>query len=70
MEEMAKGTAHPLLKHSTLTRNHRVQVLHTGFNQRKSDTYREIQTLESKLAMYQIMHDPARYEQHLERSAK
>ncbi|KAI0321505.1 cytochrome P450 [Amylostereum chailletii] len=45
------------------------KVLHGGFHARKADTYRDIQTLESKLLMHQLLHDPKDYEQHIRRYA-
>ncbi|KAG5735900.1 hypothetical protein E4T56_gene2538, partial [Termitomyces sp. T112] len=45
------------------------KVLHTGFHARRADTYRDIQSLESKIMLYQILTDPEHYEQHLQRFA-
>ncbi|EGO01020.1 hypothetical protein SERLA73DRAFT_71993 [Serpula lacrymans var. lacrymans S7.3] len=45
------------------------KVLHSGFHARRSDTYKDIQSLESKLSMYQILNDPKHWEQHLQRYA-
>ncbi|KAG6901348.1 hypothetical protein C0995_013207 [Termitomyces sp. Mi166 len=46
------------------------KVLHTGFHSRQADSYRDIQNLESKIMLYQILTDPEHYEQHLKRSTK
>lgn len=43
------------------------KVLHTGFHSRRAETYKEIQSLESKQALYQILEDPKDYERHLQR---
>lgn len=43
------------------------KVLHSGFHARQAAKYKEIQTLESKQAMFQILEDPKNYERHLQR---
>ncbi|KAI0050340.1 cytochrome P450 [Auriscalpium vulgare] len=43
------------------------RVLHAGFHSQKSDTYREVQSLESKILMYQLLHVPTAYERHIKR---
>ncbi|KAF9476061.1 cytochrome P450 [Pholiota conissans] len=43
------------------------KVLHIGFHSRQAATYNEIQSLESKLVLKQIIEEPRRYEQHLQR---
>ncbi|GLB41499.1 putative cytochrome p450 [Lyophyllum shimeji] len=45
------------------------KVLHSGFHARQAETYKEIQSLESKVALQQILNDPRRYEKHLQRYA-
>ncbi|KAF5379529.1 hypothetical protein D9615_006568 [Tricholomella constricta] len=45
------------------------KVLHSGFHIRRAETYREIQSLESKVMMYQVLNDPKQYERHLQRFA-
>lgn len=45
------------------------KLLHTGFMQRQSETYRPIQSLESKVLMNDLVQDPANYRRHLERYA-
>ncbi|THH09691.1 hypothetical protein EW145_g1830 [Phellinidium pouzarii] len=43
------------------------KVLHSGFHARQSANYKDIQTLESKIAMQQIIDNPKDYEKHLQR---
>ena len=45
------------------------KLLHGGFMQRRSETYRPIQSLESKVLMRDLLHTPERYRKHLERYA-
>ncbi|KJA23839.1 hypothetical protein HYPSUDRAFT_214889 [Hypholoma sublateritium FD-334 SS-4] len=45
------------------------KVLHIGFHSRQAATYNEIQSLESKLVLKQILDDPSGYERHLQRYA-
>ncbi|KAA1474399.1 cytochrome P450 [Dentipellis sp. KUC8613] len=45
------------------------RVYHTGFHSRKANTYRDIQSLESKLLMHQLLHEPNDYERHVQRYA-
>ncbi|KAI5118126.1 hypothetical protein M0805_008034 [Coniferiporia weirii] len=45
------------------------KVLHSGFHARQSAKYMDIQTLESKTAMQQIVENPKDYERHLQRYA-
>ncbi|PKS11704.1 hypothetical protein jhhlp_001692 [Lomentospora prolificans] len=45
------------------------KLLHSGFMQRRSETYRPIQSLESKVLMKDLLDDPANYRRHLERYA-
>lgn len=40
-----------------------------GFHSRQAATYNELQSLESKVAMKQILDDPSGYERHLQRFA-
>ncbi len=44
------------------------QILHNGFHVRKAQNYKEIQDLESKIMLYQVLKDPKNYEKHLQRS--
>ena len=46
-----------------------VEVLHIGFHSRQAATYNDIQSLESKLVIKQILDDPSGYERHLQRYA-
>lgn len=43
------------------------QILHSGFHYRRAETYKEIQSLESVVLMYQILDDPKHYEHHIQR---
>ncbi|KAH7912492.1 cytochrome P450 [Hygrophoropsis aurantiaca] len=45
------------------------KVLHSGFHARRSDTYRDIQSLESKISLQEILNQPKKWEQHLQRYA-
>ncbi|KAL0932101.1 cytochrome P450 [Colletotrichum truncatum] len=45
------------------------KLLHSGFMQRQSETYRPIQNLESKVLMHELLTDPENYRRHLERYA-
>lgn len=45
------------------------KLLHGGFMQRQSETYRPIQSLESKVLMHDLLKDPAGFRSHLERYA-
>ncbi|TFK32108.1 cytochrome P450 [Crucibulum laeve] len=45
------------------------KVLHSGFHAKKAESYTNIQSLESKLLMQQILDDPKNYERHLQRYA-
>ncbi|KAH7122099.1 cytochrome P450 [Dactylonectria estremocensis] len=45
------------------------KLLHGGFMQRQSETYRPIQSLESKVLMHDLLTDPANFRKHLERYA-
>ncbi|KAI5865315.1 cytochrome P450 [Durotheca rogersii] len=45
------------------------KLLHSGFMQRQSETYRPIQSLESKVLMHDLVQSPARFRTHLERYA-
>ncbi|KAF9045490.1 cytochrome P450 [Panaeolus papilionaceus] len=45
------------------------KVLHTGFQSRQAATYKEIQSLESKLMLKQILDEPNLFEKHLQRYA-
>ncbi|KAL7624834.1 hypothetical protein AAE478_004048 [Parahypoxylon ruwenzoriense] len=45
------------------------KLLHGGFMQRQSETYRPIQSLESKVLMHDLVHSPDRFRKHLERYA-
>ncbi|KAJ8521498.1 hypothetical protein ONZ45_g1791 [Pleurotus djamor] len=44
-------------------------ILHTAFHVRKSDDYRPIQSLESKVMMKQLLDDPRNFEKHIQRYA-
>ncbi|KAF5538608.1 oxidoreductase [Fusarium napiforme] len=43
------------------------KLLHSGFMQRQSETYRPIQSLESKVLMFDLLKRPADFRMHLER---
>ena len=45
------------------------KLLHSGFMQRQSETYRPIQSLESQVLMHELLEDPKSYRTHLERYA-
>ncbi|KAF8168582.1 cytochrome P450 [Pholiota molesta] len=45
------------------------KVLHIGFHSRQAATYNEIQSLESKIVLKQLLDEPRAYEQHLQRFA-
>lgn len=45
------------------------KTLHSGFMQRQSETYRPVQSLESKVLMHDLVHRPERFRKHLERYA-
>ncbi|KAF8153047.1 cytochrome P450 [Crassisporium funariophilum] len=45
------------------------KVLHTGFHLRQSENYKDIQSLESKMVLKQILDEPKSYERHLQRYA-
>ncbi|KAF9467168.1 cytochrome P450 [Collybia nuda] len=45
------------------------KVLHIGFHSRRAETYKEIQSLESKVMIHQVLSDPKNYERHLQRFA-
>lgn len=44
-----------------------VQMLHNGFHIRKAPVYHEIQSLESKVLLKQLMNDPQNFDGHLKR---
>ncbi|CAA7266208.1 unnamed protein product [Cyclocybe aegerita] len=45
------------------------KVLHSGFHSRQAETYKDIQSLESKVLIKQILDDPKGYERHIQRFA-
>ncbi|KAI1215193.1 cytochrome P450 [Annulohypoxylon truncatum] len=45
------------------------KLLHSGFMQRQSETYRPIQSLESKVLLNDLLRTPERFRKHLERYA-
>ncbi|PPR00947.1 hypothetical protein CVT24_000254 [Panaeolus cyanescens] len=45
------------------------KVLHTGFQSRQATAYQDIQSLESKLMLKQILDEPSLFEKHLQRYA-
>jgi cytochrome P450 len=45
------------------------KLLHSGFMQRQSETYRPIQSLESKVLMWDLLRNPGEFRMHLERYA-
>lgn len=45
------------------------KVLHSGFHSRQAAKYKEIQSLESKQSIFQILEDPKNYERHIQRYA-
>lgn len=45
------------------------KLLHSGFMQRQSETYRPIQSLESKVLMRELLDNPGEFRTHLERYA-
>ncbi|KAI1057393.1 hypothetical protein LB507_011541 [Fusarium sp. FIESC RH6] len=45
------------------------KLLHSGFMQRQSESYRPVQSLESKVLMFELLKDPRGFRVHLERYA-
>lgn len=45
------------------------KLLHSGFMQKRSESYRPVQSLESKVLMHDLLSSPERYRKHLERYA-
>lgn len=45
------------------------KLLHSGFMQRQSETYRSIQSLESRVLMHDLLRTPMDFRTHLERYA-
>ncbi|KAB5566218.1 cytochrome P450 [Coniochaeta sp. 2T2.1] len=45
------------------------KLLHSGFMQRQSETYRPVQSLESNVLMHELLEDPEEFRTHLERYA-
>lgn len=45
------------------------KLLHSGFMQRQSESYRPIQSLESKVLMQDLLRSPENFRRHLERYA-
>ncbi|GKT53022.1 cytochrome P450 [Colletotrichum tofieldiae] len=45
------------------------KLLHSGFMQRQSETYRPVQSLESKVLMHELLTRPSDFRRHLERYA-
>lgn len=45
------------------------KTLHSGFMQRQSETYRPVQSLESKVLMHDLLRTPQDFRKHLERYA-
>jgi len=45
------------------------KLLHSGFMQRQSETYRPVQSLESKVLMHELITEPAAFRTHIERYA-
>ncbi|KAF4782818.1 hypothetical protein HER10_EVM0003205 [Colletotrichum scovillei] len=45
------------------------KLLHSGFMQRQSETYRPVQSLESKVLMHELLMSPGDFRRHLERYA-
>ena len=45
------------------------KLLHSGFMQKQSQTYRPVQSLESTVLMHELLNSPAAYRKHLERYA-
>ena len=45
------------------------KLLHSGFMQRQSESYRPVQSLESKVLMFELLKDPRGFRMHLERYA-
>jgi len=43
------------------------KVLHSGFHYQKAQTYQDIQSMEAKITMKEILDDPKHYERHLQR---
>ncbi|KAL0067441.1 hypothetical protein AAF712_005428 [Marasmius tenuissimus] len=45
------------------------RILHNGFHVRRVDSYKDIQSLESKAMLYDLLVDPKAYEKHIQRYA-
>ncbi|EMD37058.1 hypothetical protein CERSUDRAFT_114955 [Gelatoporia subvermispora B] len=45
------------------------RVLHSAFHIRRAETYKDLQSLESKVTMYQLLTDPKHWERHVQRYA-
>ncbi|OCH92747.1 cytochrome P450 [Obba rivulosa] len=45
------------------------KVLHSGFHSRRSETYKDLQSLESKVMMQQLLTTPRHWERHIQRYA-
>ena len=43
------------------------RVLHSGFHSRRAETYKDIQSVEAKVMLYELLHDPDGYQKHLQR---
>ncbi|KAJ8083009.1 hypothetical protein PM082_008870 [Marasmius tenuissimus] len=43
------------------------RILHNGFHVRRVDSYKDIQSLESKAMLYDLLVDPKAYEKHIQR---
>lgn len=46
-----------------------LQVLHLGFHSRQAASYNEIQSMESKVVLKQLLDDPSNFEKHFQRFA-
>ena len=45
------------------------RVLHSGFHSRRAETYKDIQSVEAKVLLHELLQDPEAHEQHLQRYA-
>ena len=43
------------------------RVLHTGFNTRRAEGYKDVQSLESKVLLWELLTKPSGWEKHLQR---
>ncbi|KAG6891127.1 hypothetical protein C0992_010421 [Termitomyces sp. T32_za158] len=67
MASVAKGKAE--IMRSLPNSHHHLQILHSSFHYRTAQTYQDLQSLESKISLCEILEAPQDYVRHLERFA-